>query len=195
MCVALICLPGAAYGDSVPLGTASDFAVLYEGTTGNNLQITNVNINGNIGVGGTGVVQFNGPATINGQVDFSASATGQFHNNNGANVGPTAVDYSFTNVMSPLATVNSLSTTLGAEAGTNLAISRKQTINASSGTLEVVNGHQYRVFNITSCSETDGKVVTIVGDAAGDNVVLNFSSALGNVNLKGDVKLSGLADD
>lgn len=177
------------------MGTASDFAVLYEGTTGNNLQITNVNINGNIGVGGTGVVQFNGPATINGQVDFSASATGQFHNNNGANVGPTAVDYSFTNVMSPLATVNSLSTTLGAEAGTNLAISRKQTINASSGTLEVVNGHQYRVFNITSCSETDGKVVTIVGDAAGDNVVLNFSSALGNVNLKGDVKLSGLADD
>lgn len=182
MGIALICLPGAAYGDSVPLGAASNYAVLFEGTGGNNLQITNVNINGNIGVGGTGVVQFNGPATINGQVDFSASAASQFHNNNGANVGPTAVDYSFTNVMSALATVNSLSTTLGAETGTNLAISGNQTINASSGTLGVVNGHQYRVFNITSYSEADGKVVTIVGDAAGDNVVFNFSPALGNVN-------------
>jgi hypothetical protein len=66
--------------------------------------------------------------------------------------------------MSALATVNSLSTTLGAEAGTSLAINGNQTINASSGTLQVVNGHQYRVFNITSYSETDGKVVTIVGD-------------------------------
>ena len=195
MCIALICLSGAAYGDSIPLGAASKYAILFEGTGGHNLQITNVNINGNIGVGGTGVVQFNGPATINGQVDFSASAVGQFHNNNGANVGPTSVDYSFTNVLSALATVNSLSTTLGAEPGTSLAINGNQTINASSGALQVVNGHQYRVFNITAYSETDGKVVTIVGDTAGDIVVLNFNSALGNVNLKGDVKLTGLTDD
>ena len=90
--IVLTCLAGAAYCDSAPLGTASNYVVLYEGTGGHNLQITNVNINGNIGVGGTGVVQFNGPATINGQVDFSASAAGQFHNNNGANVGPTSVD-------------------------------------------------------------------------------------------------------
>ena len=172
--IVLTCLAGAAYGDSAPLGTASNYVVLYEGTGGHNLQITNVNINGNIGVGGTGVVQFNGPATINGQVDFSASAAGQFHNNNGANVGPTSVDYSFTNVMSALATVNSLSASLGAELGTSLAISGTQTINASSGTLQVVNGHQYRVFNITSYSETDGHVVTIVGDTAGDIVVLQL---------------------
>ena len=43
------------------LGAAGNFAVLYEGTGGHNLQITNVSINGNVGVGGTGHVQFNGP--------------------------------------------------------------------------------------------------------------------------------------
>jgi len=72
----------------IPLGDAADYAVLYEGTGGHNLSITNVTINGNVGVGGTGVVQYSGPGTINGRVDFSAANGGQFHNTNGSNVGP-----------------------------------------------------------------------------------------------------------
>ena len=63
--------------------------MLYEGNGGHNLQVTNVTINGNVGVGGTGHVQFNGPGTIGGRLDFSAANTGQYANNNGSNVGPT----------------------------------------------------------------------------------------------------------
>jgi choice-of-anchor A domain-containing protein len=192
---ALICLSGVAYGDSVPLGAASDYAVLYEGTGGDTLHITNVSINGNIGVGGTGKVQFNGPGTINGRLDFSASSSGQFHDTNGMNAGPTSVNYNVTNVTSALSTINSLSATLGGEAGTSLAINGSMTINASSGTLEIVGGHRYRVFTITSYKENDGKLVTINGDTAGDIVVFNFAQGLGNVNLRGDVKLNGLSDD
>jgi len=191
---ALICLSGAAYGDSVPLGAASDYAVLYEGNGGHTVHITNVTINGNIGVGGTGEVQFNGPGTINGRLDFSASSSSQFHDTNGKNAGPTSVNYSVTNVTSALSTINSLSATLGGEAGTSLAINGNMTINASSGTLEIVGGHRYRVFTITSYKENDGKLVTINGDKAGDIVVFNLLGN-SNTNLGGDVKLNGLTDD
>jgi hypothetical protein len=192
--IVLTCISGLAYGDSVPLGAAADYAVLYEGTGGHNLQITNVTINGNIGVGGTGAVHFSGPGTITGRLDFSASASSQFSNSNSKNVGPTSVNYGVANVTNALATVNSLSASFEGVSGTNIAISGNQTINASSGTLHIINGHRYRVFNVTSYSENDGKLVTIVGDAAGDIVVFDFSQN-SNVNLKGDVKLSGLTDD
>ncbi len=94
-----------------------------------------------------------------------------------------------------LSTIDGLSSSLGGAAGTNLAISGTETIDASSGTLDVINGHHYRVFDVTSYKENDGKLLTINGDAAGDIVVFDFGSALGNVNLKGDVALSGLTDD
>jgi hypothetical protein len=193
--IALTWLSGVAYGDTLPLGAAANYAVLYEGTGGHNLSITNVTINGNIGVGGTGVVQDSGPSTINGSLDFSAANSGQFHNSNPGNVGPSSVMYSDSTVTSALGTVNSLSTSVGGAAGTSLAINGNQTINASSGTLDVIGGVDYRVFDITSYSENDGDLVTIDGDAAHDVVVFDFSSALGNINLKGDVDLSGLDDD
>jgi hypothetical protein len=69
-------------------GGGTDYPVLYEGTGGNKLQVTNVTINGNAGVGGTGKARFNGPGTISGRFDFSAANTGQFRSNNGSNVGP-----------------------------------------------------------------------------------------------------------
>jgi choice-of-anchor A domain-containing protein len=174
---------------------ASQYAVLYEGTGGHNLQITNVTVNGNIGVGGTGVVQDNGPSTINGRLDFSAANSGQFHNNNGANVGPTSVNYSVAAVTSALNSVNSLNTSVGAEAGASLAINGNTTVNESSGMLETSGGITYRVFTITSYSSGDGKMLTINGDGSGNPVVFNFSSSLGNINLGGDVTLNGLNDD
>src|SRR5205807_6800722 len=102
---------------TVITGDALNFAVLYSGTGGHNLSISNVTVNGNIGVGGTGVVQFNGPGTINGAVEFAAAQTvptSQFHNNNGMNVGPTGVTYGNTNVTADLAALSSLSSTYGA---------------------------------------------------------------------------------
>jgi choice-of-anchor A domain-containing protein len=171
------------------LGSAADYAVLYEGTGGHTLQITNVTINGNIGVGGTGNVHDSGPSTISGRLDFSAGNSNQFSNSNGTNVGPTSVNYSVAAVTNALNTVNNLSTNLGGETGTNLTISGNQTINASSGTLDA-NGN--RVFTVTSYNENDGNAIVINGDGAGDNVVFNFTSA---VKLDGDVTLNGLTDD
>ena len=74
------------------LGAASNYAILFEGGGSNNsLQVTNVTTNvtgtgpgqgggiGNIGVGNAGKVSRRWPwSTINGNLDFSASNTGQF---------------------------------------------------------------------------------------------------------------------
>jgi choice-of-anchor A domain-containing protein len=173
------------------LGAATSYAVLYEGTGGHNLSISNVTVNGSVGVGGSGAVQFSGPGTIGGELDFAAASSGQYHNTNGSNVGPTAVVYSDANVTSALSSVNGLSTTLGGEAGASIVLNGNMMINASAGTLDA-NGD--RVFNVTSYNEGNGNTVTIVGDPAGDNVVFNFLFN-SNVNLGGDVTLTGLSDD
>jgi uncharacterized repeat protein (TIGR01451 family)/choice-of-anchor A domain-containing protein len=181
-------------GASGVFGSAVGYTVLYEGTGGRNLSITNVTVNGSIGVGGTGTVQYSGPGTVGGRLDFSAANNGQFHNNNGANVGPSSVNYSVAGVTAALNTVNNLSSSL-AGLGNNLTINGTQTINESAGQLATVNGVTYRIFNVTSYSENDGRVVTIHGDGSGDPVVLNFG-ANSNVNLGGDVALTGgLSDD
>ena len=56
------------------VGGIGNYTVLYEGTGTNQLSITNDTISGNIGVGG-GQVQFNGPGTIGGRLDFSGART------------------------------------------------------------------------------------------------------------------------
>jgi uncharacterized repeat protein (TIGR01451 family) len=176
------------------LGAAGDYGVLYTGTGGHNLSITNVTIHGNVGVGGTGVVQFSGPGTVGGRLDFSAANSGQYHNNNGSNVGPTSANYNVSAVTTALNTVTTLSSSL-AGLGTSIAISGTQTINESSGQLVTVGGVTYRAFTVTSYSENDGKLVTINGDGSGVPVVFNFGFN-SNVNLGGDVALTnGLTDD
>lgn len=168
------------------LGDASNYVVLYEGTGGHNLQITNVTVNGNIGVGGTGVVQDNGPNTINGEVDFSAAFSGQFHNNNSENVGPTSVNYNQSNVSTDLTNINSLSATLSAEGGTGLVINGNQTINLAGCAHTDAFGNC--VFDVTSYGEGDGNMLTINGDGIHTGVVFDFS---GGLNLGGDVALTG----
>jgi hypothetical protein len=173
---------------SVP--DAAGYAVLSEGT-GNRLHLANATVNGNVGVGGTSALQFDGPAVINGHLDFAAANNGQYKDN-GNNTSATSVNYQAAAVTSALNEVNVLSETLGAEKGTNIAISGSMTINASAGTLDASGN---RVFNVTSYNEHDGNVVTINGDAAGDSVVFNFGFS-SNVNLDGNVTLAGgLSDD
>jgi len=178
-----------ARADGFSLGGAANYAVLYEGTGGHNLSISNVTVNGNVGVGGSGVVQFSGPGTISGELDFSAGNTGQYHNTNGSNVGPTSVNFSVAAVTSDLSLVNSLSTSLGAEAGTSIVINGNQTINASSGKLDAAGNE---VFTVTSYTEGNGNVLTINGN--GHNVVLNLAVS-GNPQLGGDVILTGGLSD
>jgi hypothetical protein len=179
---------GAATILSGNLADAANYVVLYEGTGGHNLQITNVTVNGNIGVGGTGVVQDSGPSTLDGRLDFSAANTGQFHNNNGANVGPTSVNYNQSNVSTDLTNLNSLSAMLSAETGTSLAINGNQTIDTTGCTPDA-NGNC--IFNVTSYHENDGNMLTIIGDGT-HSVVFDFSAGL---NLGGDVTLTGLTKD
>jgi hypothetical protein len=180
---------------NIPLGDAANYSVLYEGTGGHNLSISNVTVNGNVGVGGAGVVQFSGPGTINGRLDFSATNTGQFHNTNGMNVGPTSVNYNVSNVTSALGTINALSSSLaGAVLSTSLSINGTQTVNESAGMLDVINGVSYYVFNVTSYSENNGNVLTVNGNPSGDPVLFNFLFN-SNVNLGGDVVLNGLNTD
>jgi hypothetical protein len=187
-------VPQAHAGFISSVSTASNYAVLYEGQGNHQLSISNVTINGNIGVGGsptTAVVEDTGPSTIAGRLDFAGANVGQFHNNNGSNVGPTSVNYGVGAVTTALNQIGSLSTTLGAAAGTHISLGNAGgTINASAGVLDA-NGN--RVFYVDSYSATDSTVVNIVGNG-GDSVVFNFAFN-SNVNLSGIVTLSGLTED
>lgn len=189
---------------SAYLGAAGNYGVLYiVGSGSHNLQITNVTLGANIGVGsavggtGVGAVSFGGPGIITGRLDFAPGQTNQFSNNNNSNVGPSSVNKNVAAVASAIAKVTSLNSTLGALTGTSIAINGTQTINESSGTLATANGVTYRVFTVTSYNENDGAILTINGDGSGDPVVLNFGPNSGNVNLGGDVHLTGngLNDD
>jgi hypothetical protein len=182
-----------AQADTVPLGDAANYAVLYTGTGGHNLQITNVTIKGSVGVGGTGHVQFNGPGTIDGSLGFAAANSGQFSNNNGSNVGPSSVSYSQSKITSDLSYLATLSSQF-AGLGNTLALSGTQTVNESAGLLDTINGTTYRIFDVTSYSANDGNLLTINGDGSGDPVafVLGFNS---NVSFGGDVALNGLSPD
>jgi hypothetical protein len=105
-------IPQARAGFSI--GDASNYAVLFEGGGNNTLQITNITVNFNVGVGGTGLATDSGPSTINGRIDFSAACSPgpapdhcQFSNNNSANVISGGVHYNVADVTTALNTVNS----------------------------------------------------------------------------------------
>jgi hypothetical protein len=173
------------------LGLAGNYGLLYSG--GHNLALNNSTFNGYIGISGSGAAQFSGPLALTGRVDFSAANTGQYHSSGNVSA-PTSINYNVAAVTTALNTVSTLSNSLAGQ-GTNIAINGTQTINESAGQLYTVNGFTYRVFNVTSYSETDGKMVTINGDGSGNAVVFNFGLS-SNVTLGGDVTLTGgLSDD
>ena len=170
-------------------GDTRNFVILYEGTGGNTLNQNQGTITGNIGIGSTGKFAASGPGTINGDIDFSAANTGQFSSSNTTING--TENYSQSDVSTDLTDVNNFSSTVAGETGTNLSINlnngQSQTINASSGVLDA-NGN--RVFNVTGFQFNNGATLTIQGDVAGDNVVLNFVNI--NPQFGGTVILSGL---
>lgn len=186
-----ICASSSAFADGFSLGAATNYAVLYEGNGGNQLSITNVTVNGNIGVGGTGTVAFGGPGTINGNLDFVAANTGQFSNSNGMNVGPTSTNYGVAAVQTDLTYLNGLSSTLGILPGTNVSITGggnggNQTIDAMNGIL--TNGNE--VFNVTGGNFVNGATLTINGDGLGHNVVFNIGPS-GDIQFGGKIVLTG----
>ncbi len=188
-----LALPAAAHA-AFSLGGGYNYAVLFEGGGGNDLQFNNGTISGNIGIGGTGSLQLSGGAAntiIDGNVLFAGPVS---------HTGTAGTDFTMTaghsfigndpNVQPDLNYVNSLNATLGAEAGTPLAISipngGNQTVNASSGLLD---GTGNRVFTVSSMSFVNGATLTINGSAS-DYVVLNFGFNLsfgGTINLTGGI--------
>ena len=95
---------------------SANYDVLFTGTGGNQLSITNVTVTGNIGVGATGTVQFGGPGTITGHLDFSAASSGQYSNTNINNVGPTSVNFGVATVATDLSDLTTLAATAAAGA-------------------------------------------------------------------------------
>ena len=137
-------------------GPATGYDVLYEGDGGHNLQVTNVTVTGTIGVGGTGHVQFSGPGTIGGRLDFSAANTGQYHNNNGSNVGPTSVNYNVAAVTSRPDRGQQPQQLARPGCRDQHRHQRHADDQRKRRHLQTVNGVNYRVFNVTSYSENDG---------------------------------------
>ena len=184
------------FADGFNIGAASNFAILYEGNGGHTLQVTNVTLYGNIGIGGTGHMTDSGPSTFyapgsttpgTGSVYFSAGNTGQFSNNNAADKysGPF---YNTSSVTSALNTVNALNAQLGALSGHSIAISGTMTINANSGNLSTnANCLNCRVFTVTSFNTTNSNVVTING-TANQWVVINITKS---INFNNQVVLTG----
>jgi hypothetical protein len=171
-------------------GTSSTYGILYEGNGGNTLNFNNSNLTGNIGIwdGGagsnSGKFAGNGPGTINGNINFSDPNTGQF-SNNGLTING-SVQFSQSDVGPNLTAINSLSQSLGLEAGTSTTISSGGSITASNGMLD---GGGHRVFTVSSISFANG-TFTING-GSGDTVVLNIAGSVGNNGLNGNVVLAG----
>jgi PEP-CTERM motif-containing protein len=186
--ISLISFTGSARADFI-LGGGEDYAILFEGAGGNTLQVTNTTINGNVGVGNTGQMTDSGPSTINGRIDFSAADTGQFHNNNQGNIITGGVHYNIAAVTSALNWVNSLSQMLYGDAGTSVAINGNTTVNASSGTIFIVNGQAVHVFDATSFHNSGGQTLTINGSAT-DLVAINLDG-LGNIQFHGGITFTG----
>jgi hypothetical protein len=169
------------------IGGAGNFGMLYEGNGGKTLSMNGFTVTGNIGIGGTGAFQGNGPGTINGILDFSAPQGSQF-SSSGVTYNPSANNpaYNISAVTSALSTINSLSQSLGLETGTSTTITSGGSISAGSGMLDPSGD---RVFTVTSISFPNG-TFTING-AATDFVVLNIAGAVANSHLNGSIALNG----
>ena len=172
------------------LGGAENYAVLFEGFGGNTLQVTNVTITGNVGIGFTGQMTDSGPSSIFGGIDFSAPNTGQFHNNNPGNVITGPINYNVNAVSNALTWVNSMSQTLLGDAGTPVAINGMQTLNATSGATYTLNGQTVHVFDATSFNNNGTSDVLTINGSATDLVAINLDG-LGNIQFHGGIAFTG----
>jgi hypothetical protein len=186
--------PAAHAGFS--LGDAQQFAVLSQ-FANNQLNFNNGTITGDIGLGSPRQFTISN-GSVNGNIRFSgASSTAGLtpSPDPGSNPGPFTVSGGGTVsggvvandpfVTSALNTINTLSQTLGGEAGTALTLTSSQTINASSG---ILDGSGNRVFNSASVNLNNASVLTINGSAS-DYVVVNVT--VNNPAFNGSILLTG----
>jgi hypothetical protein len=181
------------------IGLASNYGLLYEGNNNQQLQFNGATLNGNMGIG-AGVTGTSGQlqassGTIFGAVSFSASKSGQFQPGSFPTfvLSPSNANtpaYSDPTVTTALNTMNSLSQSMGTEAGTAVGINTPngvtETISASNG---LTDSSGNLVFTVTGVSTVNGGTLTINGNSS-QYVVLNIAaSADGNFN--GTINLTG----
>jgi PEP-CTERM motif len=175
---------------------SANFAVLYEGNGGQQMQFNNSSMTGNIGIGNNGTFDSSGGCAVSclitGTVEFAAAGpvAGQFTTSGTTYVpalGPNNPLYSQTAVQTALNNLNSLSQSLGVESGTSTTITSGGSINASSG---VLDGSGNRVFSGTvDSSFTAGTTFTINGTNS-QYVVINIPSTGGH-GFNGSIVLTG----
>ena len=182
-----------ASGTGFVLGDAANYIILYEGgSSGAQLSINNFGTTGiwtgNIGIAGVGKLAATGPGTLNGDINFAAPNTGQASISNTTING--SVNYNVTQVQTDMNYLNTLSSTLGAELGTALAIntSSDQTVLAATGLLDASGN---RVFTVTSVNSGNGENLIIKGDGS-QNVVVNVNTP-GDAQFHGNILLQDLA--
>jgi hypothetical protein len=184
------------------LGDAANYSVIFQGGGNNVLNINNgpgingLAVNGNIGIDNTspnnGVLQLSGPLTLNADVHFAAAYT-QGVQDNGPYSGNIQVNGTISgghaNVHSDMVYLNNLSTTLGGEGGTSVALNSGSTISGASG---VLDGSGNRVFSVTGLNAPNG-TLTINGDGV-HKVVFNIGFS-GGFHFNNIVLGGGLTSD
>jgi hypothetical protein len=208
-CLAAVTIVAAA-GLAIPQAQAGFFspvyAVLYTGDP-HNLDFTNSNVTGNIGIANDGGFVGSGSGTVNGTVQFSAGNTGQF-NPNGVTVTGGAT-FGLATVQTDLNALNTLSQNLRNEGGTPQLIAGGGTVNASSGSLDsngnnvftaainpnftagttfTINGtsSQFVVFNIITGGLPFNGSIVLTGGITPDQVLFNFDAGNFETNTGGD---------
>ena len=174
----------------------ANYIVMYEGgSSGTQLSINNFGTptsriwNGDIGIAGTGQLAASGPGTLNGNINFAASDTGQSSISNTTING--TVNFGVPAVQTTMNNLNSLSSTLGALAGTGTALtintSSTQTVQTNTGA-GAINGINYNLFNVTSVSSNNGENLILQSDGTRSVVIdVNTSGAAqfhGNILLE-----------
>jgi hypothetical protein len=176
------------------LGAAANFAVLGQ-FSNNQTNFNNGTITGDIGIGTprqftisnasvVGNIRFSGAANASGLSGGPVPGPGPYTVSGGGTVSG-GVFANDSTVTSALNTVNSLSQTLGGEAGTPLTLTSSQTIHASSG---ILDGSGNRVFQTSSVSLANATTLTIDGNAS-DFVVVNVTDS--NPAFDGAIVLTG----
>ena len=195
---------GSVFGVDV-----ADYIILYEGNAGKKLDISNFGFDG-IWTGDIGIATGPTPpsgtfhmagGTLKGDVDFAAANSGQATIDNSATVSGT-VNYSVGGVNATMNALNTLSSTLGAKSGTNIAINTNglpddsantsQTVLASLGAATVIDGNTYRVFNVTSFTTNNGEDLIIKADSSSSVAGVVFNINLNDIAFKGNVYLEDL---
>ena len=177
-------------------GDSANYAVLYEGSGGHNLQINSSPLNGstilgNVGLamenGGNPQFQLNNPAVIDGDANFAATPA-NFNNSGGTLNG--SVNAGVSQVETDMSGINALSQNLSIVPGTGLTISGSQTIEASSGGFN--STFDAYVFNLTSLNLGNGNTLTVDGQGLNANVVINLNVAnISGPHFAGAITLEG----